>query len=70
MAFCKTPPFLEGAQLSQLPVDSLTCSEPSLESENVVMTQVFQMFSDIVDNFTMVNSTSNVRNFHRLPSIY
>lgn len=61
MAFCKTPPFLEGAQLSQLSVDSLTCAETHLENENdQIMSQVNQMFSDFNDNFTMINSSSNV----------
>lgn len=62
MAFCKTPPFLEGAQLSNLSVDALTCAETHLESENndQIMTQVTTMFSDFNDNFTLVNSSSNV----------
>lgn len=61
MAFCKTPPFLEGAQLSQLSVDSLTCSENHLESDNdQIMSQINTMFSDFNDNFTMINSSSTV----------
>ncbi|CRL08738.1 CLUMA_CG021227, isoform A [Clunio marinus] len=61
MAFCKTPPFLEGAQLSQLSIDSLTCAETHLESENdQIMFQVNSMFSDFNDNFTMINSSSSI----------
>lgn len=61
MAFCKTPPFLEGAQLSQLSVDSLTCTETHLETDNdQIMSQVYTMFSDFNDNFTMMNSSNNV----------
>lgn len=61
MAFCKTPPFLEGAQLSQLSVDSLTCAETHLDSDNdQIMSQVNAMFSDINENFTMINSSYNV----------
>lgn len=61
MAFCKTPPFLEGAKLSQLSVDSLTCTETILENDNdQIMSQVHTMFSDFNDNFTMINSSSSV----------
>lgn len=61
MAFCKTPPFLEGAQVSQLAVESLTCSETHLESDNdQIMSQVNTMFSDFNENFTMINSSSSV----------
>lgn len=61
MAYCKTPPVLEGAQLSQLSLDTLTCSETHLESDNdQIMSQINTMFSDFVDNFTMVNSSSDV----------
>lgn len=61
MAFCKTPPFLEGAQLSQLSLDSLTCAETHLDSDNdQIMSQVNAMFSDINENFTMINSSNNV----------
>lgn len=62
MAFCKTPPYLEGAQLSQLKSDSLTCSETGhLEMDNEkIMRQVNTMFKDLSDNFTMTNSSSNV----------
>lgn len=61
MAFCKTPPFLEGAQLSQLSIDSLTCTENHLEADNdQIMSQVNTMFGEIRDNFTMVNSSVNV----------
>jgi hypothetical protein len=61
MAYCKTPPFLEGAQLSQLSVETLTCSETHLENDNdQIMSQVNTMFSDFNDNFTMVNSSGNV----------
>lgn len=61
MAFCKTPPFLEGAQLYQLSVDSLTCTESHLDSDNdQIMSQVNTMYSDFNDNFTMINSSSNV----------
>lgn len=63
MAFCKTPPYLEGAQLSQLPLDSLTC-ESSLDNENDhTMMQVNQMFGDFSDNFTMLNSSNNVSHY-------
>lgn len=61
MAFCKTPPFLEGAQLSQLSLESLTCAETHLEESDQIMSQVNSMFSDFIDNFTMTNSSSNVR---------
>lgn len=62
LAFCKTPPFLEGAQLSQLSVDSLTCAESHLDTDNdQIMSQVNSMFSDFSDNFTMINSSNNVR---------
>lgn len=62
MAFCKTPPFLEGAQLSQLSIDALTCAETHLETDNdQIMSQVIAMFSDFNDNFTMVNSSCTVR---------
>lgn len=60
MAFCKTPPFLEGAQVSQLSIDSLTCTESHLEENDQIMTQITGMFNDFVDNFTMVNSSHNV----------
>lgn len=61
MAFCKTPPVLEGAQLSQLPIDSLTCTENYSENDNdKIMNQVNDMFSDFNENFTMINASSNV----------
>lgn len=61
MAFCKTPPFLEGAQISQLSIDSLTCTENHLEADNdQIMSQVNTMFGEIRDNFTMLNSSVNV----------
>lgn len=47
MGFCKTPPFLEGAQLSQLSIDSLTCAETNLESENdQILIQANEIFRD------------------------
>jgi hypothetical protein len=62
MAFCKTPPFLEGAQLSQLEIEKLTCTEVShLDTDgDEIMIQINKMYNDFLDNFTMTNSSSNV----------
>lgn len=54
MGFCKTPPFLEGAQLSQLSVATLTCTETHLESDSdQILTQANKIFSDFADNYTL-----------------
>jgi hypothetical protein len=61
MAFCKTPPFLEGAELSQLSIDSLTCAESHMETDNdEIMSQVISMYNEINDNFTMINASNHV----------
>ena len=65
MAFCKTPPFLEGAQLSQLEIEKLTCAEVNhLESDtdDRIMQQINSIYVDFLDNFTLVNSSYNVSN--------
>lgn len=70
MAFCKTPPVLEGAQLSQLPIESLTCTENYSEAENdEIMNQINSMFNDVSDNFTMINSSSTVSYLKALSSV-
>ncbi|XP_070497318.1 uncharacterized protein Lrt [Chironomus tepperi] len=64
MAFCKTPPFLEGAQLSQLEIEKLTCAEVNhLESDtdDRIMQQINSIYSDFLDNFTLVNSSYNIK---------
>jgi hypothetical protein len=63
MAFCKTPPYLEGAQLSQLDVEKLTCTEVSHldpEGDDEVMLQINKIFNEFLDNFSLINSSSNV----------
>lgn len=63
MAYCKTPPFLEGASLSQIEIEKLTCTEVShLETEDdEIMQQINNMYNDFLDNFLMMNSSSKVR---------
>lgn len=62
MAFCKTPPFLEGAQLSQLEIEKLTCAEVSHFEQDTdeIMQQINGIYGDFLENFTIVNSSSNV----------
>ena len=61
MAYCKTPPVLEGASLFQIEIEKLTCTESHMETENdEIMQQINSMFNDFLDNFTMTNSTSKV----------
>ena len=67
MAFCKTPPFLEGASLSQIEIEKLTCTEVSHDTDgDEILQQINNMYSDILDNFTMMNSSSKVRVFYFL----
>lgn len=62
MAYCKTPPFLEGASLSQVEIEKLTCTEVSHDTDgDEILQQINNMYSDILDNFTMMNSSSKVR---------
>lgn len=63
MAVCSTPPFLEGAPLYQVAIESFTCSDASsLELDNDhIMKQINAMFSEVNDNFTITNSTNSVR---------
>lgn len=64
MAYCKTPPFLEGASLSQVEIEKLTCSETHMDTESdEVMQQINNMYNDFLDNFTMTNYSNNVRNY-------
>lgn len=63
MAYCKTPPFLEGASLSQVEIEKLTCAESHMDMENdEIMQQINNMYNDFLDNFTMTNSSNKVRN--------
>jgi hypothetical protein len=64
MAYCKTPPFLEGASLSQIEIEKLTCAEVNhLETdEDEIMQQINNMYNDFLDNFTMMNSSNKVKN--------
>ncbi|KAG5678843.1 hypothetical protein PVAND_008476 [Polypedilum vanderplanki] len=63
MAFCKTPPYLEGAQLSQLEIEKLTCTEVNhLDSDgDEVMQQISKIFNEFLDNFSLINSSSNIK---------
>lgn len=63
MAVCSTPPFLEGASLYQVAIESFTCSDASsIELDNNhIMSQINAMFHEINDNFTITNSSNNVR---------
>lgn len=71
MAYCKTPPFLEGASLSQIEIEKLTCTEPHMDTENDdIMHQINNMYNDFLDNFTMTNSSNKVRReFNMWPEI-
>lgn len=62
MAYCKTPPFLEGALLSQIEIEKLTCTEVNhLETEgDEVMQQINAMYHDFLENFTITNTSNKV----------
>lgn len=62
MAYCKTPPFLEGASLSQVEIEKLTCAETHMETEpDEIMQQINDIYGKFLDSYSITNYSNNVR---------